>query len=98
MVGRSRIVSATVNAPISINELMQDPAVRADPYTAYAEIQRMGRVVPTLYGGYVVSHHADAFMVLRDANFSSNARHQANHEQFVEMARQLGLGDLQDLF
>ena len=33
-----------------------------------------------------------------EQSLTARVRHQANHEQFVEMARQLGLGDLQDLF
>ena len=83
---------------VSIIELMRDPAVRADPYPTYARIREMGRLVPTVLGTLIVTRHADAFTVLRDARFSSNARHQAGHEQFVELARQVGLADLQALF
>jgi cytochrome P450 len=87
-----------MSTTVSFNDLLKDPAVRADPYPAYAEIREMGRLVPTAFGGYVVTRHADCFAVLRDAAFSANARHQANHEQFVELAKQIGLGDLQELF
>ena len=83
---------------VSLMELMKDPAVRLDPYPAYADLRKMGRLLPTMFGGFLVTRHADAFTVLRDARFSSNARHQPTYEQFAEMARQVGLGDLQDLF
>jgi len=83
---------------VSIAELLKDPEIRADPYPTYARLRETGPLVPTIYGTLIVTRHADAFTVLRDARFSSNARHQAGHEQFVEMARQLGLADLQDLF
>ena len=83
---------------ISIAELLQDPAVRADPYPSYARIRELGPLVPTPFGGFIVTRHADAFAVLRDSRFSSNARHQLNHAQFVELANQVGLGDLQELF
>jgi cytochrome P450 len=77
--------------------MLKDPAVRADPYPTYARIREMGRFVPTIYGGVLLTHHADVFTVLRDARFSSNQRHQAGHDQFVEMANQIGLGDLLEL-
>ena len=83
---------------VSLADLLNDPAVRADPFPTYARIREMGRLVPNTYGGLIVTRHADEFSVLRDARFSSNARHQAGYEQVVELARQLGLGDLQDLF
>ena len=83
---------------VSLVELLKDPAVRADPYPTYAALQAMGPVLPTLYGAQLLTRHAEVFSVLRDSRFSSNSRHQAGHEQFVELARQLGLSDLQDLF
>jgi cytochrome P450 len=83
---------------ISIADLLKDPAIRLDPYPAYASLQAQGPLVPTVYGGLIVTGHAEAFTVLRDARFSSNSRHQLNHEQFVELARQVGLDDLQELF
>jgi cytochrome P450 len=83
---------------VSFNELLRDPSVKADPYPAYAQIRDMGRLVPTSFGDLVVTQHADAFTVLRDARFSSNSRHQPNHEQFVAMAEAVGLKELQDLF
>ncbi|MEJ7582744.1 MAG: hypothetical protein WKF43_01410 [Acidimicrobiales bacterium] len=82
----------------SLADLLQDPAVRADPYPTYARIREMGPLVPTTFGSFIVTRHADCFTVLRDARFSSNARHQAGHEQFVELAEQVGLSDLEDLF
>src|SRR5438093_13935 len=88
----------SIAPPISLMELMKDPAVREDPYPTYAAIREMGRLVPTLYGGLIVTRHEDAFAVLRDARFSSNPSHQMGAEQFAELARQVGLGDLQDMF
>ena len=88
----------SVASPISLMELMKDPAVREDPYPTYAAIREMGRVVPTLYGGFILTHHEDVFTVLRDARFSSNPSHQTGAEQFAELAQQVGLGDLQDMF
>jgi cytochrome P450 len=83
---------------VSLIELMQDPEVRADPYPTYARLQAMGPVLPTLFGGWLLTRHAEVFSVLRDARFSSNSRHNVGYEQFVELARQLDLSDLQDLF
>jgi hypothetical protein len=82
---------------VSIIEMMRDPAVRADPYPTYARLQAMGQILPTVVGGWVISRHAEVFAVLRDNRFSSSSRHQGGYEQLVEMARQLGLSDLQDL-
>lgn len=83
---------------ISVTELLKDPAVRQDPYPTYAGLQAAGPVLPTIFGGRLLTRHAEVFSVLRDARFSSNSRHQPGYEQFAEMARQVGLGDLQDLF
>jgi cytochrome P450 len=83
---------------VSIADLLRDPEVRADPYPTYARLREMGRVIPTPFGGALITHHQDVFSVLRDARFSSNSRHQAGNDQIVEMARQIGLGDLQNLF
>jgi cytochrome P450 len=83
---------------VSLMELMKDPAVREDPYPAYARLREMGPLLPTIFGGFLVTRHADAFTVLRDARFSSHARHQEGIEQFRELARGVGLGDLQELF
>ena len=82
---------------VSLIELMKDPAVRADPYPTYAHLQAMGPVLPTALGGWLLTRHAGVFAVLRDAGFSSNSRHQGGYEQFAEMARQVGLADLQEL-
>lgn len=83
---------------VSVSELMKDPAVRADPYPTYAALRAMGPVVPTAFGGRILTRHADVFAVLRDARFSSNNRHQPGYEQFSELARQVGLGDALELF
>lgn len=82
---------------VSLIELMKDPAVRADPYRTYARLRTTGPVLPTALGGWLLTRHAEVFAVLRDASFSSSSRHQGGYDQFVEMARQLGLSDLQDL-
>jgi cytochrome P450 len=83
---------------VSFETLLRDPAVKADPYPAYAGLRDLGALVPTTYGDLVVTRHADAFTVLRDTRFSSNSRHQPNHEQFTAMAEAVGLKDLHDLF
>ena len=83
---------------MSVLELIKDPAVRADPYPTYARIQAAGALVPTPFGGFILTRHAEVFSVLRDARFSSNSRHQAGYPQFVELAKQVGLGDVRELF
>lgn len=83
---------------VPITALLKEPAVRADPYPTYKQISDMGALVPTIYGTFMVTRHAEVFTVLRDARFSSNVRHQAGHAQFVELAKQVGLEDLQVLF
>src|SRR4051812_24278037 len=88
----------TDTAAVSITDLLRDPAVRADPYPTYAELQAMGPLVRDRLGPRIVTRHAEAFTVLRDARFSANSRHQPNYAQFKELATQVGLGDVQDLF
>lgn len=88
-------MSDTTAVPFA--RLLNDPAVRADPYPTYDDLRASGPLVPGLFGSRAVTRHADAFTVLRDARFSSNARHQPGHEQFAELARQVGLGDLEGL-
>ncbi|HET6793440.1 MAG TPA: cytochrome P450 [Acidimicrobiales bacterium] len=83
---------------ISVVDMLRDPAVRSDPYPAYERLRDMGRLVPTSYGGMIVTHHADAFAVLREPRFSSNSRHQPGYEQMVALAGQVGLGDVMELF
>jgi cytochrome P450 len=83
---------------MSVLEMIKDPAVRADPYPTYARVQAAGPLVPTPFGGFILTRHAEVFSVLRDARFSSNSRHQAGYPQFVELARQVGLGDVRELF
>ena len=83
---------------ISFIDTLKDPAVRADPYPTYASIRDMGRLVPTMWGGFLCTHHAEAFNVLRDARFSSSNRHQAGYEQFRELVDQIGLSDLFGMF
>ena len=79
---------------VSIAEAMKNPAVRLDPYPLYREFQERGRFLPTAFGGLLVTHHADCFSMLRDNRFSSSNRHEAGYEQFQEMAKQVGFGDL----
>jgi cytochrome P450 len=91
------IAPVTQLETVSLIELMKDPVVRADPYDTYSRLQATGPVLPTVLGGWLLTRHAEVFAVLRDASFSSSSRHQSGYEQVVEMARQLGLSDLQDL-
>jgi cytochrome P450 len=91
------IAPVTQLETVSLIELMKDPVVRADPYDTYSRLQATGPVLPTVLGGWLLTRHAEVFAVLRDASFSSSSRHQSGYEQVVQMARQLGLSDLQDL-
>ena len=86
------------NTETSLLELLKDPDVRRDPYPTYDRLRGMGALVEAPYDTLLATRHAEVFTVLRDARFSSNARHQANHEQFVQMAEAVGLGDLEQLF
>lgn len=83
---------------LSLLELLKDPEVRRDPYPSYNAIREIGPLVQAPYDTLLATRHAEVFTVLRDARFSSNARHQANHEQFRALAQQVGLGDLEELF
>src|SRR5437762_1129493 len=83
---------------VSMMDLLKDPEIRANPYPMYADMRERGRLVPTVFGGFLVTHYADAFALLRDARFSANSRHQAGYEQVKQMAGQVGLGDLQEMF
>jgi cytochrome P450 len=87
-----------VQQTVSIADSLKDPAVRADPYPTYARIAAMGRFVPSMYDTLIVTRYSDVFTVLRDARFSSNSRHQPGYEQVAELAEQVGLGDLFELF
>ena len=77
--------------------MLKEPGVRDDPYPTYARVQEMGRLVPSVYGATIASHHAEVFAVLRDARFSANSRHQVGYDQIVTIAQQIGMGDLQVL-
>jgi cytochrome P450 len=46
----------------------------------------------------MLPHHAECAAVLRDNRFSANSKHQANFEQFVQLAEAVGLSDLLDMF
>ncbi|MGH9097869.1 MAG: cytochrome P450 [Acidimicrobiales bacterium] len=83
---------------VSLMEMMKDPTVREDPYPTYARLRAMGPILPLDYGGWLLPRHAEVLSVLRDPRFSSNARHQVNYEQFVQLAQAVGLTDLLDLF
>jgi cytochrome P450 len=87
-----------LSEPVSLIDIMKDPEVRADPYPMYAQLRDMGRFVTTAFEGLIATRHADVFAILRDARFSSNSRHQAGRDQFVELAQAVGLGDLYELF
>ena len=100
---RSRSVSADDDRmadteAISFIGAIKDPAVRENPYPQYAELREQGRLIPTMFGGYITTHHADSFTVLRDARFSSSNRHQEGYDQFREVVDQIGLGDLFGMF
>jgi len=89
---------ATVDQPVSIAQALKDPAVREDPYPLYASYREMGPLLPTAFGGYLLTRHADCFQVLRDARFSSNQRHQAGWENVEQLVEALGFGDLFAMF
>src|SRR5688572_10097331 len=84
----------TVDPPVSMIEAVKDPAVRRDPYPLYARYREMGPMVPTMFGGYILTSHAECFQVLRDARFSSNQTHQEGWENVVGLVESLGFGDL----
>jgi len=89
---------ASVEDAVSIAEALKDPAVRADPYPLYAQYRETGPLLPTMFGGYLVTRHSDCFNVLRDARFSSNQSHQAGWDQVSQLVEQLGFGDLFTMF
>lgn len=83
---------------LSLVELLADPEVRRDPYPTYNALRGRGRLLEAPYGALLATCHSEVFTVLRDARFSANVRHQANHEQFRQLAQQVGLGDIEELF
>ena len=88
----------TEMADLSLLELLRDPEVRRDPYPSYNEIRERGPLIEAPFNTLLATRHAEVFTVLRDARFSSNAKHQENHDQFKALAEQVGLGDLEELF
>ncbi|MET8980758.1 cytochrome P450 [Streptomyces sp. NPDC004539] len=60
-----------------------DPAFLADPYPAYAELRRRGRVIhyePT--DQWLVPHHADVSALLRDRRLGRTYLHRYAHDDF----------------
>src|SRR5438045_391854 len=79
----------------SLEAALKDPTVRDDPYPFYRQLREEApRCHVTQFDGLAVSTHHDVTAVLRDPRLSSNDRHRPNSEQFREMARQFGFGDL----
>ena len=65
---------ANADELVSIADALKDPAVKADPYPLFRRFQERGRFVPTVFGGLLVTRHADCFAMLRDNRFSSSNR------------------------
>ncbi|MDX2679385.1 cytochrome P450 [Streptomyces soliscabiei] len=64
-----------------------DPAFVADPYPAYAELRRRGRVIyyePT--DQWLVSRHADVSALLRERRLGRTYQHRFTHEDFGRTA------------
>jgi cytochrome P450 len=60
-----------------------DPAFVADPYPAFAELRRQGRVLyyePS--DQWLVPHHADVSALLRDRRLGRTYQHRFTHEEF----------------
>ena len=84
----------TAGELVSMTDALKDPAVKADPYPTYREFQQRGPFLPTVFGGLLVTRHAECFTMLRDNRFSSSNRHQAGYSQLVAIAEQVGFGEL----
>ncbi|MET9833824.1 cytochrome P450 [Streptomyces sp. NPDC006385] len=64
-----------------------DPAFLADPYPAYAELRARGRAhffEPT--NQWLVPHHADVSVLLRDRRLGRTYQHRFTHEEFGRTA------------
>ncbi|HYD09134.1 MAG TPA: cytochrome P450 [Acidimicrobiales bacterium] len=89
---------STVEQPVSLTEALKDPAVRQDPYPTYASFRERGPLVPTPFGGYLLTRHADCFQVLRDARWSSSQKHQNGWENIEQLVESMGFGELFSIF
>jgi pimeloyl-[acyl-carrier protein] synthase len=79
----------------SLDASLREPENRSDPYPFYRELrERAPRLYLEQFDIWAFSTHADVTAVLRDPRMSSNSRHRPGNDEFVEMVRQLGLGDL----
>ncbi|MFC5670185.1 cytochrome P450 [Streptomyces incanus] len=73
--------------PLALTFDPWDPAFVADPYPAYAELRKRGRVhwfEPT--NQWLVPHHADVSALLRDRRLGRTYQHRFTHEEFGRTA------------
>jgi len=79
----------------SLDAVLKDPAVREDPYPFYKQLrEEQPRCHIDQFDTWALSSHADVTAVLREPRLSSSNRHRPGNEMFLEMARQLGFGEL----
>jgi cytochrome P450 len=79
----------------SLTDALKDPATRDDPYPFYRQLrEEQPRCRIDMFDGWALSSHADVTAVLREPRLSSSDRHRPGAEAFLEMAAQLGFGDL----
>ncbi len=61
-----------------------DPALRADPYPAYARLRREAPVCETPWGGWLISRYAACVALLRDPRASSDPAHSSAYQAALE--------------
>ena len=77
----------------SIEQVLRDPVIRADPHPMYRRLQEEQPRAANMFG-YTFTKHADCQAVLRDPRLSSSQSHQPGYAQFTEMVEQMGFGAL----
>ena len=77
----------------SMQQVMADPATRADPYPLYRQMRDEQPRLRNMFG-YVVTGYRDCQAVLRDPRLSSNQKHQPGSAQFAELVEQLGFAPM----
>jgi pimeloyl-[acyl-carrier protein] synthase len=81
----------------SLDAALKDPQTREDPYPFYRQLRdEQPRCHIAQFDAWALSSHADVTAILREPRLSSNEKHRPGNEQFREMARQMGFGDLID--
>jgi cytochrome P450 len=79
----------------SLDAVLKDPVTRTDPYPFYRQLREEApRCHIEQFDFWVLSTHADVSAVLREPRLSSSNKHRPGNDEFLEMARGLGFGDL----